>query len=376
MDIQKFINGIHQINIQHFIGVPDSVLKPLCDYLNLHESSEHHMVPVNEGAAVALAAGYYLGSEQISCVYMQNSGMGNALNPIASLIHQKVYDIPMLFLIGYRGEPNQKDEPQHIFQGEITCPLLELLEIEYAIIAQDTDEKSYQALLAKAQKCLKANKQFAFVIKKGALHSDEVYHQDNGYALKREDAIQTILKQRQSSDLYITTTGKISREAYEQSDALYGEHKQLFLTVGSMGHASMIAQGVAKTNPDRRIFCIDGDGAALMHMGSMNFLAHCRSSNLCHIVLNNDAHESVGGMPTNCQNTSFAEAARVFGYQHEYCAETKDELEKALQKARNQNGPIFIEVKVALGARADLGRPKESAVMNKQSFMAAVKGEN
>lgn len=375
MEIQAFIDGIHQLNIQHFIGVPDSVLKPLCDYLNLHESDEHHMVPVNEGAAVALAAGYYLGSEQISCVYMQNSGMGNALNPIASLIHQKVYNIPMLFLIGYRGEPNQKDEPQHIFQGEITCPLLELLEIDYALIDQDMDEAAYRRLLEKAQEKLKENKQFAFVIKKGALHSDETYHQENGYTLKREDAIQTILQHRQKDDLYITTTGKISREAYEQSDALYGEHKQLFLTVGSMGHASMIAQGVAKTNPNRSVFCIDGDGAALMHMGSMNFVAHAHTANLCHIVLNNNAHESVGGMPTNCQSTSFAKTAEVFGYKHVYCVTTAQKLSNVLETVRTLDGPILIEVKVALGARADLGRPKESAVMNKQSFMAAVKGE-
>lgn len=375
MEIKNFIDGIHALNIKHFIGVPDSVLKPLCDYLNLHETNKQHMVPVNEGAAVALAAGYYLGSEQISCVYMQNSGMGNALNPIASLIHQKVYDIPMLFLIGYRGEPNQKDEPQHIFQGEITCPLLELLGIEYALIDKETNQETYQSLLHRAKDCLSANKQFAFVIKKGALKNEQKFNQDNGFTFKREDAIQTILAQKQSSDLYITTTGKISREAYEQSDALYGEHKHLFLTVGSMGHASMIAQGVAAVNPNRRVFCIDGDGAALMHMGSMDFIANMRTDNLCHIILNNNAHESVGGMPTNCQNTSFADTAKVFGYAHVYCAASADELTAALKQARNNKGPIMIEVKVALGAREDLGRPKESAVMNKQSFMAAVKGE-
>ena len=343
--------------------------------MNLHETDAHHRVPVNEGAAVALAAGYYLGSEQISCVYMQNSGMGNALNPIASLIHQKVYEIPMLFLIGYRGEPNQKDEPQHIFQGEITCPLLELLEIEYAIIDSDTDEKTYRELLKKAQSKLQEKKQFAFVIKKGSLYNDQKFNQENGFSFKREDAIQTILKQKQPSDLFITTTGKISREAYEQSNALYGEHKQLFLTVGSMGHASMIAQGVAAVNTNRRVFCVDGDGAALMHMGSMAFIADMQSHNLCHIILNNNAHESVGGMPTNCQNTSFAETAKVLGYAHVYHVENANELSDALAQARELNGPILIEVMVALGAREDLGRPKESAVMNKQSFMAAVKGE-
>lgn len=376
MEVQKLMNGIHSLNIHHFIGVPDSVLKPLCDYLNLHESVEHHMVAVNEGAAVALAAGYYLGDEAISCVYMQNSGMGNALNPIVSLIHKKVYEIPMLFLIGYRGEPGQKDEPQHIFQGEITCPLLELLGIEYACIEHPMDEAIFRQQLDKAKECLASKKQFAFVIKKGALQATEVFQHDNGYQLPRETAIQTILQQKQASDLLITTTGKISREAYEQSDALFGEHQQLFLTVGSMGHASMIAQGVASRNPKRRVFCIDGDGAALMHMGSMQFIANQKSANLCHIILNNQAHESVGGMPTGCGVVSFADAARTFGYAHVYCVQTQAELSEALAQARTLNGPILIEVKVALGARADLGRPKESAVTNKLSFMAAVKGVN
>ena len=174
-------------------------------------------------------------------VYLQNSGLGNIINPVVSLLNEKVYAIPCLFIVGWRGEPGVHDEPQHIFQGEITCPLLELLEIEYAIIDSDTDEKTYGELLKKAQSKLQEKKQFAFVIKKGSLYNDQKFNQENGFSFKREDAIQTILKQKQPSDLFITTTGKISREAYEQSNALYGEHKQLFLTVGSMGHASMIA---------------------------------------------------------------------------------------------------------------------------------------
>ncbi len=375
MNTTDVIQAIKNIGINRFIGVPDSVLKPLCDDWNRNESDDTHIVTVNEGAAVALAAGYYLGSEEISCVYMQNSGMGNALNPIASLIHQRVYDIPMLFLIGYRGEPGIKDEPQHVFQGEITLPLLDLLEIEYALLDEHTSAKQWQDMVKRASISLQAHRQFAIVIRKGALSSDESYHFENGFDLKREQVIESILKQTQENDVIITTTGKISREAYEVSERLYGNHDRLFLTVGSMGHASMIALGVAQSNPQRKVYCIDGDGAALMHMGSMNTIAYHAGTNFVHIILNNQAHESVGGMPTLCGARDFAQSAKVFGYNHTYSVKDHDALGDVLHQIQAQDGPILVEVKVALGSRADLGRPKESACANKESFMHYMKGD-
>lgn len=375
MKIQDLINTIEAMNIHRFVGVPDSTLKPLCDYLNANLDSHHHNVTVNEGAAVALAAGYYIGSEEVSCVYMQNSGMGNALNPIVSLIHEQVYDIPMLFLIGYRGEPNTKDEPQHAFQGKITLPLLKVLDIEHAILDADTSVEELADIMKRAAVRLRRKKQFAVVVKKGALSSQGKFSFDNGFAFVREDAIRTILTTIQREDLVVTTTGKISREAYEQSDALFGNHRQLFLTVGSMGHASMIALGIAKTQPEKRVYCIDGDGAALMHMGSMAFLANQTCANMTHIVLNNQAHESVGGMPTDCGNTKFCDVAAVLGYTHTFCVQSAEELKAALVQAQNGQGMTFIEVQVSLASRADLGRPKERAVENKEAFMQFIKGE-
>lgn len=368
------ISAIKAIGITKFIGVPDSVLKPLCDDWNRNETAASHIVTVNEGAAVALAAGYYLGGEELSCVYMQNSGMGNALNPIASLIHRQVYNIPMLFLIGYRGEPGIKDEPQHVFQGAITLPLLDLLEIEYALLDEQTTLAQWRAIMERASAALRSHRQFAIVIRKGAVKNGQSYHFDNGYCLNRECVIEAVLRHTHHEDVIITTTGKISREAYEVSDRIDGNHDRLFLTVGSMGHASMIALGIAKTNPQRKVYCLDGDGAALMHMGSMNTIAHHAGDNFVHIILNNQAHESVGGMPTLCGNRDFSKSAAVFGYAHTYTAKDAEILHMILQEIQGLKGPILVEVKVALGSRADLGRPKESACANKEAFMRYIKG--
>ncbi len=374
MKVQDFLRSLETIKIANYIGVPDSTLKPLCDYWNSHLDHYHHVVTVNEGAAVALGAGRYIGGDELSCIYMQNSGLGNALNPLVSLIHEKVYDIPMLFVIGYRGEVGTKDEPQHVFQGEITLPLLDLLGIEYDVLSEDTSSDTWQAIVKRVHTALSHHHQYALVIKKNTFAKEAACGYDNGYTLRREDAIHELLSQIHERDLLVTTTGKISREAYEQSDLLYHHHKQLFLTVGSMGHASMIAQGIAQCNPSRRVICVDGDGAALMHMGSMNYIAKQPCDNLLHIILNNGAHESVGGMPTDCVDTDFAQAAQAFGYRHVYQVSTRLDLIDTLHEIDDQRGPILLEVKVALGARDDLGRPKESAKANKEAFMEYRKG--
>lgn len=369
MNVETFIEKIQALQIHDFIGVPDSTLKSFCDYLNQNMSHAHHFVCVNEGAAVALGAGIYLGSGQTSCIYMQNSGIGNAVNPIASLINERVYDIPALFVIGYRGEPGGKDEPQHAFQGEITEPMLDCLAIEYAIISKDSDETALQDIFNKAKKALSNNRQFAIVVKKGTFAKTPAFPFENAFTLDREDAIQEILRFTQEDDIVVSTTGKISREVYEQCDALFQNHDRAFLTVGSMGHADMIALGIALKNPTRRIYCLDGDGAVLMHMGSMAFLAQQACKNIIHITLNNHAHESVGGMPTDCQGIDFADVAKACTYAHTFTVKSKEELSDVLHKATTLQGPIYIQVLVALGARDDLGRPKESAVENKQNFM-------
>lgn len=370
MKVETIIKQIKGLGIQSIVGVPDSTLKEFCDYMNYENPRNlKHYVPANEGAAVGLAAGIYLGTGKPACIYMQNSGIGNAANPIISLLNKEVYDIPALFMVGWRGEPGVHDEPQHKFQGMITKELFELLNIKNEVISSNTTDEQLKTTFEVARNELNNNKQFAIIVKKGTFEKRGNKAHKNSYEIPREDAIKEILKQIEVTDMIVSTTGKIAREVYEESDIILGGHKQNFLTVGSMGHSSMIALGLAKEHGNRRIYCIDGDGAVLMHMGSLAFIAKQNPKNLIHIVLNNDAHESVGGMPTCAVNVNIGNIARACGYPKVYHVYSLNELTTVLKKAKATNELCLIEVKVSLKSRNDLGRPKESARENKENFM-------
>lgn len=369
MKADKLLQALEQRGIHTIIGVPDSTLKQFCDGLQNYKGNINHYVPVNEGAAVGLAVGSYLADGKPACVYMQNSGIGNAVNPIASLANRDVYGIPMLFLVGWRGEPGVKDEPQHVFQGKITCKLFEVLSIPYEVIDKDTTWEQMESILTEAFETLSGGEQFAIIVRKGTFEKDVPYTWENGNTLNREEALATILKEGGHEAVLVSTTGKISRELYEQSDALYGTHENIFMTVGGMGHASMIALGIAKKRPEEKIICIDGDGAALMHMGALAFISSQSPENFVHIIINNQSHESVGAMPTGCQKVNFSELAKNVGYSWTIRVSTLEELTKVLHNIDEQKGPILVEVLVSLDSRADLGRPKESARENKEAFM-------
>ncbi|BDR67477.1 phosphonopyruvate decarboxylase [Clostridium tetani] len=370
MKIETIIKEMQKLGIGSIIGVPDSTLKEFCDYMNYENPRNlKHYVPANEGAAVGLAAGIYLGTGKPACIYMQNSGIGNAANPIISLLNKEVYDIPALFMVGWRGEPGVHDEPQHKFQGMITKELFELLNIKNEVISSNTTDEQLKTIFEVARNELNNNKQFAIIVKKGTFEKRGNKAHKNLYEILREDAIKEILKQIEATDMIVSTTGKISREVYEESDIILGGHKQNFLTVGSMGHSSMIALGLAKEHGNQRIYCIDGDGAVLMHMGSLAFIAKQNPNNLIHIVLNNDAHESVGGMPTCAVDVNIGNIARACGYPKVYHVYSLNELTTVLKKAKATNELCLIEVKVSLESRNDLGRPKESARENKENFM-------
>jgi phosphonopyruvate decarboxylase len=370
MKVETIIKQIKELGIQSIIGVPDSTLKEFCNYMN-YENVDNlkHYVPANEGAAVGLAAGIYLGTGKSACIYMQNSGIGNAANPIISLLNKEVYDIPALFIVGWRGEPGIHDEPQHKFQGMITKELFDVMNIKNKVISVDTTDEQLNVIFEEAKNELENNRQFAIIVKKGTFEkrTNNVYK--NSYKIIRENAIKEILKQIEPTDIIVSTTGKISREVYEESDIILGGHNQNFLTVGSMGHSSMIALGLAKEHEDQRVYCIDGDGAVLMHMGSLAFVAKENPNNFIHIVLNNDAHESVGGMPTCAVGVDIANIAQACGYSRVYRAYTLQELADILKKVKDTNELCLIEVKVSLESRGDLGRPKESARENKENFM-------
>lgn len=357
------------MGIDTITGVPDSTLKQFCDGLQTYQGGLKHYVTANEGAAAGLAIGSYLASGRPACVYMQNSGIGNMVNPLASLANRDVYGIPMLFIVGWRGEPGVKDEPQHVFQGKITCEIFETLSVAYSVIDKHTTDAQMDDILAEAGKVLGQGDQFAVIVKKGTFEKEEPYEWTNGSPMVREEVLEHILRGVSKETLIVSTTGKISRELYERSHALFGNHDNLFMTVGGMGHASMIALGIALQRPERRVVCVDGDGAALMHMGAMPFIATQAPENFYHIVINNQAHESVGAMPTGCQKTSFAKIAGAAGYLRADVLKSMEEVDAALGKIGQEIGPILWEIPVSLASRADLGRPKESARENKEEFM-------
>lgn len=361
---------IEIIGADFYAGVPDSQLKALCNYLmNTYGiDPKHHIIAANEGNCTAVAAGYHLATGKIPVVYMQNSGEGNIINPVASLLNDQVYAIPMIFIVGWRGEPGVKDEPQHIFQGEITLKLLEDIGIESFAIGQETTEAELSEVMSRYKYILKAGRSVAFVIRKDALTYNVNIDYTNGYTMLREEIIRHIVSIAGENPI-VCTTGKAGRELYEIRTAGRQNHKYDFLTVGSMGHSSSIALGVALNKPDTKIWCIDGDGAVLMHMGAMALIGSNAPKNMVHVVINNGAHETVGGMPTVAKNIDLVEVAKGCGYPHAVCVQSFEALDEELQKAKKRADLSFVEVKCAIGARDDLGRPKTSTRNNKEMFM-------
>jgi len=369
VDISLFFSVLQHNEIQFFTGVPDSLLNVFCDEIvnRYGIRGKHHIVAHNEGGSVALASGYHLATGKIPCVYLQNSGIGNALNPVASLTHPKVYGIPMLFVVGWRGEPGVPDEPQHIFQGEITLQLLSDMDVAYFVVDRTTSAEQVKDAFLRFDTLFAQGKSAAFVVRKGAFAGKgHVYR--NMHTLNRERAVGIVLEAAQD-DPVVSTTGKISRELFEMRHALPQGHGKDFLTVGSMGHSVMIALGIALQQPERRVWCLDGDGAVLMHMGAMGIVGSHAPEGFVHVVLNNAAHETVGGMPTVAGGADLSAIALACGYRHVHKAADARSLKAVLEQAKAQSGPVFVEALVALGSRADLGRPTMSTQENKRVFM-------
>jgi len=358
------------IGSNFYTGVPDSQLKPLCDYLmNTYGiDPDHHIIAANEGNCTAIAAGYHLATGKIPVVYMQNSGEGNIINPAASLLNDNVYAIPVIFIIGWRGEPGIHDEPQHIYQGKVTLTLLEDMDIDFFVIEKDSTYDEVSLVMEKFRGILSDGKSAAFVIRKGALEYNVPVEYKNDNTMVREEIIRHIVY-FSGEDPIVSTTGKASRELFEIREENGQSHKYDFLTVGSMGHSSSIAFGIAINRPNQKIWCIDGDGAALMHMGAMAVIGANKPKNLVHIIINNCAHETVGGMPTVAANIDIVAIAKACGYLNAISVNSFETLDKELKKAKNLNGLSLIEVKCSIGARNDLGRPTTTALENKKNFM-------
>ncbi len=367
-----FIEQLQQAGIEFFAGVPDSLLKNMCAYITDHFDDKHNIIAANEGGAVALAAGYHLATGKVGCVYMQNSGEGNAVNPLASLTDRDVYHIPLLLIIGWRGRPGVHDEPQHVKQGKITTALLDVMGIRYEVLAKDENAAGEQ--IEKAMQCIrKTGDGYALVVEKDTfdnytLQSAKV----SEYTMSRENAIRTVAASIPANAIIVSTTGMISRELFEYRTDMGQGHERDFLTVGSMGHASQIALGIALQHPERKVYCFDGDGASIMHMGNMAIVGSKRPDNYIHIIFNNGAHDSVGGQPTVGLDIDLVEIAYAMHYEHALCVWTPDQLKEALENMFAE-GLQLIEIRVKKGNRKDLGRPTTTPIQNKEALMSFLK---
>lgn len=373
INTSKFYNALTDRNIDFFTGVPDSLLKDICAFISDNAPSERHIIAANEGASVGLAVGNYLASGKLPLVYMQNSGFGNTVNPLLSIADDDVYGIPMLLLIGWRGEPGVKDEPQHVKQGKVSEELLKAMQIPYQIIDANSNMETVLDLAVK--KAMTDKKPYALLVRKGTFEKYSLKKEiSTSFPLDREGAVKLIIDELGDKDIVVSTTGKTSREVFEHRVALGQSHERDFLTVGAMGHTSAIAMGIAIEKNDRNVFCLDGDGSVIMHMGSLPINGLMNNlDNFKHIVINNGAHDSVGGQPTVGFEVDFPEIAKASGYTMAESASEIDDIKSKLKAIIQHKGRAFLELKVNKGAREDLGRPTKTPKENKNAFQQFLK---
>jgi phosphonopyruvate decarboxylase len=364
---ERFVNALKESGFDFFAGVPDSTLKDLIKCISSNAAVKNTISP-NEGTAIASCAGYHLATGKTGVVYMQNAGLGNAVNPLTSLTDKEVYCIPILLIIGWRGEPGKKDEPQHKKMGAITLPMLDVLGIKYAVLADDNNQAISQIIEAKKHTYLN-QAPFALIIKEGTFEKfDKLENPVNNFEMTREDAITAILDNMRGEEIIVSTTGKTSRELFEYRHRKNQGHGSDFLTVGSMGHSSSIAHGIA-TQTEKQVYIFDGDGAVIMHLGALTTIGESGQTNLKHIVFDNEAYESTGGQPTLSGHTDICNIAFSCGYKRASKASSKEELIRQFKSMQSEDGPSLLLVKVSKGSRKDLGRPTTSPIENKTAFM-------
>jgi len=369
---KEFISCIAKTGINTITGVPDSLLKDLTAAIDSYWPSEKHIISTNEGSALALAIGSYMATKKVPMVYLQNSGIGNIINPITSLADTLVYSIPILLIIGWRGEVDHEgqqinDEPQHKKQGIITLKQLELLDIPYIIIEKNTLDYA-KKITEIFNQCIDKNRPVALVIRKGTFKKHQKINTKGIENLpSRESVINQILNTFGDNNPIISTTGFTSRELYELRKTRNEAHSKDFLTVGGMGHASQIACGIAKFRGEEKVVCIDGDGGLLMHTGSLAISAEC--DNLIHFVINNGVHDSVGGQPTKGNKLKLFKIAKEFGYKNCFRIESLQELEKNCNYINQSKGSTFIEIMCKVYTRSNLGRPENKPIENKLEFI-------
>ena len=344
------------------------MLKDICLYISENEKKEKHIISANEGGAIALAVGYHLASNKVPLVYMQNSGLGNSVNPLLSLASPEVYSTPMLLMIGWRGEPGVKDEPQHVHQGRVMMGMLEQMNIPAFVLSDDPQLSTDQTERA-IRKVRQDNCPLALIVKKGLFETYAKHETTSELKLTREEAIIAATSTLPNEAVVVATTGMASRELFEYRASNGLGHQKDFLTVGGMGHASQIALGIAMAQSEKKIYCFDGDGAAIMHMGSLGVSGQSNCNNFVHLVFNNGSHGSVGGQPTIGFDIDLCAIANACGYVNTERVSSATEVKNALQTIQACSGPSFIEVRTSTGSRKDVGRPTSAPRENKLALM-------
>tara|TARA_B110000014_G_C20126606_1_gene600859 strand:- start:377 stop:1507 length:1131 start_codon:yes stop_codon:yes gene_type:complete len=375
VDPEIFYKSLKSRKIDFYAGVPDSLLKYFCFYVSENIKPENHIIAANEGNALSLGIGYHLATNNIPLIYFQNSGLGNIINPLLSLADSDVYSIPMLLLIGWRGEPGVKDEPQHKKQGRVTLSLLKTMEIPYEIIGPDNNNNDVDLIVSDISKSIKLhNKPHAIVIKKNTFSEYKIKNNKKSkYSLNREESIQAICKNIDKDDVIVTTTGFTSREFFEYKAQSNINSLHDFLVIGGMGHASQIALGLALKKQNKIIYCLDGDGSLIMHMGSLAINASLGVKNFKHIIFNNGCHESVGGQPTVGHNINFQLIAKGCGYKSVLQAKTINEIKSCIQEIKKNNCSTFLEIMISEGHNKKLGRPTKTPQEIKSLLMNFIK---
>ena len=367
VDTKQFYDYLLDKGIEFFTGVPDSLLQNICACITENGKERSHIIAANEGNAVAIASGYHIATGKFGVVYMQNSGEGNAVNPLLSLADPEIYSVPMLLMIGWRGEPGIKDEPQHVKQGKVTLDLLDIMGVKYFVLEDD-----YQPQIDACYDYMKEqNQPVALVIKKGSFSPYKMGKQPPRFEMKREEALEQILGKIGPDSFVVSTTGKTSREIFELREKRGEDHAHDFLTVGSMGHTASIALGMS-LGTDKDVYCVDGDGSFLMHLGGMGIAAKNAGKNFKYILINNGAHESVGGQPTIALDIDIPAILKGLGFNSVFTAMTAKEISEGISKLKDTHLGALV-VFVNTGSRDDLGRPTVAPSQNKRDMMRVFK---
>jgi phosphonopyruvate decarboxylase len=379
IDPARFVEHLAELGVTMYTGVPDSLLKSFGKHVHEALPREQHVIAANEGAAVGIALGHHLRTAEVPVVYLQNSGFGNTINPLLSLADPDVYGVPMLVIVGWRGQPGVKDEPQHVKQGRIMTALLDALELPWSVLPPDTAdaEKTVEEAVRTAQA---GRTPYVLLVEKGTFAPTPAAADSRPAAAEaelpsREEALVALVEAVGDGHILISTTGMLSRELFELRERTGSDGSRDFLTVGGMGHASAIALGVALREPDREVWCLDGDGALLMHAGSLAVNADHAPENYLHVVFNNGVHDSVGGQPTSISNVDVPATARAMGYRHAVATSDLTALAELVADLRRHTGPSLLELRVRPGNRPDIGRPTRTPAGSKEAFMAGVAHE-